>query len=239
MNAFQQIQEEETYLPQTASELKRRIKDRRARAYYGGVWLKRLAKRLPDHPLTVLDAGCGAGDFLYALLSERRDVHAVGVDLNRKLLDYTQQRIPQLPLSQISVQDLPFASGLFDVVVSNQVVEHLPSPEQFFAETHRVLKPKGLLLFATPNLDSLAVKVLKEEWHGFRYDHIALKTGTQWRAACEAAGFDVVEDGTTTLTGFPFMRRFPLSIFNTLPIALNGFYDWKYGESYMAVAVRR
>lgn len=237
--AFKQIQEEETYLPPTKSTLKQRLSDRRVRAYYGGVWLRRLAALRPEQPLDVLDAGCGAGDFLYALLSERSDVRATGVDLNRKLLNYSNDRLPHLPFSQVSVQELPFESSTFDVVVSNQVVEHLPSPEQFFAEAHRVLKPDGLLMFATPNLDSLAVKVLKDAWHGYRYDHIALKTGSEWRAACTAANFDVLEDGTTTLTGFPLMRRFPLSILNSMPIAMNGFYSWKYGESYMAVAVRR
>lgn len=236
MKASERIQEEETYLPKPASPLKQRLKNRNVRSYYGGVWLRRLNQLKPEKQLSVLDAGCGAGDFLYALQSVRPDSKVIGVDLNRKLLQHTQQRLLPINLSQISVQELPFESCSFDVVVSNQVVEHLPSPDHFFAEAHRVLKPNGLLMFATPNLNSLAAKLLKSEWHGIRYDHISLKTASQWRDVCQQADFEIVCDGTTTFTGFPIMRRFPLSIVNAAPIALNGFYPWKYGESYMAIA---
>lgn len=46
---------------------------------------------------------------------------------------------------------LPFADMTFDLVTANMVVEHLPQPEQQFAEIARILKPGGRFLFHTPN----------------------------------------------------------------------------------------
>lgn len=44
---------------------------------------------------------------------------------------------------------LPFASGTFDVAISNAVLEHLPDPTASLAETARVLRRGGVLILAT------------------------------------------------------------------------------------------
>lgn len=44
----------------------------------------------------------------------------------------------------------PFSNEAFDSVVSNQVFEHVPNPDQFLDELSRVLKPKGLMLITAP-----------------------------------------------------------------------------------------
>ncbi|HEY9225988.1 MAG TPA: class I SAM-dependent methyltransferase [Gemmatimonadaceae bacterium] len=47
--------------------------------------------------------------------------------------------------------NLPFATGSFDMVTANMVVEHLPDPHRQFREIARVLKPGGRFVFHTPN----------------------------------------------------------------------------------------
>lgn len=46
---------------------------------------------------------------------------------------------------------LPFPDGVFDLVTMNMVVEHLDNPDRQFGEVCRVLAPKGLFIFHTPN----------------------------------------------------------------------------------------
>jgi SAM-dependent methyltransferase len=50
-----------------------------------------------------------------------------------------------------SAEDIPYPSELFDLVLANNVLEHLESPERVLAEVYRVLKPGGLFIAKTPN----------------------------------------------------------------------------------------
>jgi ubiquinone/menaquinone biosynthesis C-methylase UbiE len=50
-----------------------------------------------------------------------------------------------------NIQRLPFKDACFDLVTTNVVVEHVSDPGALLAEVHRVLKPRSLFLFHTPN----------------------------------------------------------------------------------------
>lgn len=57
-----------------------------------------------------------------------------------------------------ALEPMPFPDGTFEVVFSEHFIEHLPYEAglQFFQEAFRVLKPKGILRTATPDLRFLA-----------------------------------------------------------------------------------
>jgi ubiquinone/menaquinone biosynthesis C-methylase UbiE len=99
----------------------------------------------------VLDAGCGTG-FGTELLS-RRAVRAVGIDLKDKLLCYGDDCYgkPGLDFAVMDVGRIGFADESFDVVVADELLEHLPDHRPFLDECMRVLKPQGTLICATVN----------------------------------------------------------------------------------------
>jgi len=49
----------------------------------------------------------------------------------------------------------PFRKKIFDVILCNQVIEHLTNPDKLLEEIHRTLKDDGYALISTPNLASL------------------------------------------------------------------------------------
>ena len=51
-------------------------------------------------------------------------------------------------------ESLPYDDGTFDIVVSNQVVEHVSDTDTFLREIRRVLKPSGVTVLSTENLAS-------------------------------------------------------------------------------------
>lgn len=55
---------------------------------------------------------------------------------------------------------LPFASGAFDLVTTNMVLEHLEQPARVLREVARVLAPGGKFVFVTPNRRHPAVWLL-------------------------------------------------------------------------------
>jgi SAM-dependent methyltransferase len=61
-----------------------------------------------------------------------------------------QAEITEANYPQVNILDLPFAEESFDVVVSDQVLEHVEgNPQQAVDETRRVLKPGGVSLHTT------------------------------------------------------------------------------------------
>jgi SAM-dependent methyltransferase len=56
---------------------------------------------------------------------------------------------------------LPFADESFDMVVSMDVVEHVPDPLPWLRETARVLRPNGVLFLTTPNYASWSLKFIE------------------------------------------------------------------------------
>lgn len=108
-----------------------------------------VAQRLPDHA-TVLDAGCGNGNFVIDELRSKI-ARAVGIDVNQEV---TAKNICLDEIVFGRLEKLPFADGEFDAVISLWVLEHISEPQKIFSEIVRVLKPGGFFAFVTPNKKS-------------------------------------------------------------------------------------
>jgi SAM-dependent methyltransferase len=94
---------------------------------------------------SLLDIGCSQGH-ITALLSAHCAL-TVGVDLESEFSVQTGK----VKWVQADGCHLPFASGAFDVVVMNHVLEHVASSRLLLGEVWRVLKPQGMVYLACPN----------------------------------------------------------------------------------------
>jgi len=100
----------------------------------------------------VLDFGCGSG-YGAALLASRAD-RVVGVDIDEEVIGYCAHRYPKPNLTfqeLTSDYSLSFDDGVFDVVVSFQVIEHIREVAPYLRELKRVLTAHGVLLITTPD----------------------------------------------------------------------------------------
>lgn len=70
-----------------------------------------------------------------------------------------------------SADALPLASESFDVVVSTQVLEHVPEPQRVLAELYRVVRPGGTLLLTAP----LAWEIHEAPYDFYRYTRFGLE----------------------------------------------------------------
>ena len=101
----------------------------------------------------VLDLGCGTGYGTAAIATSAAE--AVGVDISgtavRQASDrFNQENLTFTRISPVEDAPLPFENGSFDVVLSFQVVEHVPDVAAYLAEVRRVLRPGGTFLCVTP-----------------------------------------------------------------------------------------
>jgi SAM-dependent methyltransferase len=98
----------------------------------------------PNHLL--LDLGAGAG-LVRQMNFRGMAAHVTGLDLDPRV-----KSNPYLNTGIVGdASKLPFADGSFDIVISDNVLEHLREPIHAIREVHRVLRPGGLFLAKTPN----------------------------------------------------------------------------------------
>jgi SAM-dependent methyltransferase len=102
----------------------------------------------------VLDFGCGTGYGAHRIAAKCKSI--TGVDVADDAIRFAQARYQgeNLDFRHIMPVDdgpLPFADGSFDVVLSFQVIEHVPDPDRYLAEARRVLTDDGVMIVATPD----------------------------------------------------------------------------------------
>lgn len=121
--------------------------------------LTRIEQRQPAGRL--LDVGCGLGFFV-----EVANLHgweAWGVEVNDHAVRWANEHVTER-VRQGSASELPFPDESFDCVVLFDVIEHLTEPGADLAEAHRVLRPDGLMVVATPDAGSLMARLLGARW---------------------------------------------------------------------------
>jgi SAM-dependent methyltransferase len=110
-------------------------------------------------PRRVLEAGCGS----LSHLTLHGD-HVTGIDISAEQL----ARNPALAEKiHGDLERYPLPAAAYDLVISWDVLEHLPAPELALANLARALAPGGLLILALPNRDSIKGLVTRATPHSF------------------------------------------------------------------------
>lgn len=103
----------------------------------------------------ILDAGCGTGRNLAALLASGS--LPVGMDFSLGMLRAARRKFSSVPLVRADLQrEFPFRAESFDAVLCALIGEHLNDLPAAFREIHRVLKPGGRFVFSVYHPDLAA-----------------------------------------------------------------------------------
>lgn len=140
---------------------------------------------------TLLDAGCGSGQTMKWFLGEHEGWQATGIDVAAEGIKAA--RLAGLSVQQASVLALPFGDNSIDLVITLDVLQHLPldgGDGIALGEFSRVLKPGGILLVRT-NAQSFPPAADDHQYSFRKYEPEAL------RRAIVSAGFDIELLGRT------------------------------------------
>lgn len=106
--------------------------------------------------LTVLDYGCGNGELVKLLRAE--GIKCFGVDTFYEGASYPIKEDPLFRDGTVKDiregEPLPFGPGSFDLIISNQVLEHIKDISPVLSELDRVLKTDGAIYVHFPVLES-------------------------------------------------------------------------------------
>jgi ubiquinone/menaquinone biosynthesis C-methylase UbiE len=144
----------------------------------------------PQRGERILDAGCGTGRNLKALL--QRETKPVGLDFSLGMLKVTRRRFASVPLAQANFEDdLPLKKESFEAALCALVGEHLTNLSRFFNEAFEALLPLGRFVFSVFHPDMAAVGIEAN----FERDGVEYRLGAyqhkveDYLTAMEDAGF--------------------------------------------------
>ncbi len=109
-----------------------------------------------SNDMAILDAGCGTGDCLHMLWQEYGIRQLTGTDFSASALAITAKTCPQARLHQVDMYGR--LAQDFDLILCQQVLEHLERPEDALRNLMGMLRPQGLILITVPDgrLDDFA-----------------------------------------------------------------------------------
>lgn len=97
--------------------------------------------------IVLLDNGCGLGTYLNAFGRFENKRFGLEIELERAL----EASKSAHGIVSARGEQLPFVSGAFDFVLSNEVIEHVEDDAAAMAEMIRVTKPNGRIIIFCPN----------------------------------------------------------------------------------------
>lgn len=116
----------------------------------------------------VLEIGCGMGELLSKLPAKKK----YGIESNQFAVDYCKKRKLTVKKHD-NVYKLPYRDKFFDVIILNEVIEHIPNPKRALIEINRILKNGGKLIMTTPNKNILVNNLAESHCSEMSYKELS------------------------------------------------------------------
>jgi len=153
---------------------------------------------LPAGGGRALDCGCGAGD--NARILKSRGWRVTGITLSVEEQCLAAEHCERVLIADLQ-EPLPDAvAGDYDAVILSHVLEHLVSPERLLAGIRRVLRSRGVVLVALPNVLFYPIR-LQALFGRFEYAPDGIMDETHVRFFTFASGMSLLREN-----GFEVMQ---------------------------------
>lgn len=112
---------------------------------------------------TLLDIGCGVGDFIHA--AENKGWQCTGVEPSADAKEIAHKRIKAPIYNSEQLEELPDKS--FDLITMWHVLEHVDNLKWQVEQLQRLVKPNGRIVIAVPNYKSYDGQFYNEHWAAY------------------------------------------------------------------------
>lgn len=186
-----------------------------------------IKKYAPSEGL-IVDVGCGGGYLLnLAKKFGDRSWRLLGIDISTEAIEYVRARGIQGICGQFETLELP--KNTADMVIMNQVIEHLDDPRAVLIKSREYLKPEGYIFLETPCTNAWDVKIfMKRYWGGWHFPrHWHLFDTKTVQLLLEQTGFEIVEKSFLLSSNFWAQSVHHFLVDHGIPEYLVKFFDCK------------
>ena len=137
------------------------------------LYLDIILKDYDSDSKTLLEIGCGSGDFL--LQAAKKGFNVMGVEYSNHACSIARKKLKKYNSKIIEgeIYELKNTKNKFDLIVFCDVLEHVRDPRVFLTKVHSLLKEDGRVFCVVPSLDSFTAKLLKYNWVEFKLEHLS------------------------------------------------------------------
>jgi len=202
--------------------------------------IRTLQKLIGKSRPSVLDIGCGWGDF--GIVAKGESLPYFGIDGSPTAIQIAKNK--NLFVENTTLKKLILQKKQFDAIVSFQTLEHVKNPHFFLNSARQLLRPGGIILLTTPNNLTPLRFLMRGKWSVYNTDsHFVFYDTKTLRLILEKNGFTNIEINIDSLRFFTpayILKRISpkilntklvlskverFSILNTLPIPTDPFGD--------------
>lgn len=135
----------------------------------------------------LLDIGCALGD----CLSEAESLgwkKAEGIDPSEYAIKKARER--GLTVKRGTLESLKIKENSYDLVLSQDQIEHVPDPVLELDRMRKILKPGGVLFLVTPDIDGIWARILGKYWYHYKpKEHLLYFSAKTIKTSLKKAGF--------------------------------------------------
>lgn len=183
----------------------------------------------PQNYKSLLDLGCGRGEFLDGFA--RFDIDVLGID-GSSYPDRPGKA--QILTADLDGRVLPIKTDQFDVIFSKSVIEHMHNTDMFLSETFRILKPGGIAIMMAP--------CWQAQYLHFYDDHTHVKPFTLagLTSAMQLQSFKIMD--SRRFRQLPFLWKYPFlkpvsDVLTLAPNVLKKFKVVRFSKEWMLLVV--
>jgi SAM-dependent methyltransferase len=146
-----------------------------------------------SRPVKILEVGCGDGSLLIDLKNNFPDVSATGVDLAFTENIITRSRREGITLLTGRIEDISLPDNEYDLVIMNQLIEHLWNPVQVLRKIRNSLASNGMISIETINILAYDRKIFRGGlWGAFYFPrHLNFFSFKSLEKLLDISGFEV------------------------------------------------
>jgi methionine biosynthesis protein MetW len=140
----------------------------------------------------ILDVGCGRGRLLALMRRLSTSWNLYGIELDAEAV--AAARANGFSVAQTTLEEYE-PEARFDLIILQQVIEHVAQPRQVMRKIRGLLNPGGVVVIETPNLAGWDYRLFRSgAWGGYHFPrHWALFTPAQLKRLATEERFEIVE----------------------------------------------
>lgn len=162
---------------------------RKERIYQSRRILNKIIKIIgKDHRgMKLLDIGAGSGILLEA--ASQHGFSAEGIEPSDWLRKVAESHGCKIKADVIPHPDV---QGPYDIVTIIDVIEHVSTPYELIRDALGLLKPGGIIAVVTPDVNSLAARIMGWKWWHYRIAHVGYFTKANLQFVFDRLGIQLV-----------------------------------------------